>query len=252
MPFVKRRPLADPGSIPAVLGMFEAEVRFYREIAPVLGVRVPECFQAESSAAGHVLVLEDLSSWDSGADPVRAAAVLSSMHARWQGRAYERWPWLRSGGAGTDLVADLFDTSWPALESRPDCPAPVGHLGRRLFGRVREAEAAGEVAGPKTLVHGDASLHNMRTSADAEIALLDWEDVSYAPAATDLTWLVVSSVEPGRWDEVVDGYGEARGFVETLPAMAVQGLLSFADTTIGSDQAIGWTVRLEEVQRRLA
>ena len=36
---VKRREPAVPGSIPAVLKMFESEVRFYREIAPLVGVR---------------------------------------------------------------------------------------------------------------------------------------------------------------------------------------------------------------------
>ena len=36
---VKRREPAAAGSIPAVLKMFESEVRFYREIAPVVGVR---------------------------------------------------------------------------------------------------------------------------------------------------------------------------------------------------------------------
>lgn len=193
---MKRRPIANPGSIPAVLGMFEAEVRFYQEVAPVLGARVPVCSHAETTATGHVVVLEDLSSWTEGADPVDAAGVLRSMHSTWQGRAYARWPWLRTGDAGTDLVAALFDASWPAVEVRPECTGPVEQLGAQLVGRVREAETASQAAGPKTLVHGDASLGNMRTSACGEIALLDWEDVGWTPAATDLAWLLVSSVEP--------------------------------------------------------
>ena len=252
MPFVKRRPVAVPGSIPAVLGMFEREVRFYLEIAPVLGVRVPECFRAESAATGFLLELEDLSSWQPGADPLDAARLLHFMHTRWQGQALARWPWLESGAAATPLIGALFDRSFPALEARPDCPAPVKDLGRRLVGRVREAEAQSAHAGPKTLIHGDAALQNMRTSADTEIALLDWEDVSWAPAAGDLAWLVTSSVEPDRWDEVIDGYGGVQGFVETLPAVAVQGLLSLSGTTVGSEEAIGWTERLGEVHRRLA
>jgi hypothetical protein len=36
---VKRRGLPAPGSIPEALDMFRSEVRFYREIAPVIGVR---------------------------------------------------------------------------------------------------------------------------------------------------------------------------------------------------------------------
>ncbi|MGY4767685.1 hypothetical protein ACXC9Q_12280 [Kribbella sp. CWNU-51] len=66
---VKRREPAAAGSIPAVLKMFESEVRFYREIAPVVGVRVPACYQAEENADGTLLVLEDLSAWTPGAEP---------------------------------------------------------------------------------------------------------------------------------------------------------------------------------------
>ena len=62
-PFVKRRTPAVPGSIPDVLGMFTGEVRFYREIAPLPGVRVPACYTAEDTAGGTLLVLEDLSGW---------------------------------------------------------------------------------------------------------------------------------------------------------------------------------------------
>ena len=41
--WVQRRELAAPGSIPAALGMFVAEVRCYRQIAPVVGVRRATC-----------------------------------------------------------------------------------------------------------------------------------------------------------------------------------------------------------------
>ena len=56
--FVKRRGPPLPGSIPDVLGMFTAEVRFYREIAPQVGVRVPECYEASAGPEGTLLVLE--------------------------------------------------------------------------------------------------------------------------------------------------------------------------------------------------
>lgn len=65
---VKRRSWPEPGSIPDVLDMFRCEVRFYREIAPVAGVRVPACYQVEETAEGTLLVLEDLSAWQPGAD----------------------------------------------------------------------------------------------------------------------------------------------------------------------------------------
>jgi hypothetical protein len=62
----KRREPPDPGSIPDVLDMFRCEVRFYQEIAPVVGVRVPACYRAEATEDGTLLELEDLSSWHPG------------------------------------------------------------------------------------------------------------------------------------------------------------------------------------------
>lgn len=72
--FIKERIRPEPGSIPALLGMFERELRFYREVAPKVGPGVPACYEAEETASGYRLVLEDLSTWREGADPVRVAA----------------------------------------------------------------------------------------------------------------------------------------------------------------------------------
>jgi hypothetical protein len=98
--FVKRRGVPAPGSIPDVLQMFRSEVLFYREVAPVVGVRVPDCYQAEEISEGTLLVLEDLSSWTPGADPVEAAAGLSGLHRRWQGRADDVAVVMSTGGRG--------------------------------------------------------------------------------------------------------------------------------------------------------
>src|SRR5215210_3487403 len=105
--------------------MFRAEVRFYREIAPVVGVRVPRCLEGEDTSGGTRLVLEDLSSWTPGADPARVGAELAALHERWVGRALTCWPWLRRVGAATELVAELFDQTWPQLRRRGDVTAEV-------------------------------------------------------------------------------------------------------------------------------
>ena len=102
-----------------------------------------------------------------------------------------------------------------------------------------------------TLVHGDASLANMRTGPGGELALLDWEDVSAAPGVLDLAWLLVSSVDPLRWDEVIAAYGPAGRIAEVLPAVITQGLLSLADTPPGSAEAVAWVGRLETAAERL-
>lgn len=230
-----------PGSIPDVLRMFESEVRFYREIAPVVGVRVPECYQSESGPEGTLLVLEDLSEWAPGAEPGAAAQVLRELHDRWVGRA--DWGWLRPLGAGEDLVADLYDRTWPALAERSDLSAPVRAFGERLVGRVVEIEKAVGQAGALTLAHGDASAQNMRTGPDGVVALLDWEDVSVAPGVLDLAWFLVSSVDPARWQEALSAYGTSEGISAVMPSVMVQGYLSASDLPDG--EAVRWNARLE-------
>lgn len=248
---MKRRDLPAPGSITEALDSFRAEVRFYREIAPVAGVRVPACYEAVDTGDGTVLVLEDLAEWQPGADPVASARVLSGMHQRWAGQAHLRWPWLRPIGAAVDLVEELFGRVWPELASRAELTAPVRELGEHLVGKVTQREHEIGLAGPVTLVHGDASLQNMRTGPAGEVALLDWEDVSAAPGELDLAWLLVSSVEPTRWDETIAAYGPAAGLAHVLPAVAVQGLLSLSGTSAGSAEAAAWGQRLGAAARRL-
>ncbi len=208
--FVKQRGVPAPGSIPAALDIFRSEIRFYREIAPVIGVRVPACYRAETGADGTVLVLEDLSAWTPGADPMAAARTLARMHHQWAGQAAARWPWLRPVGAAVELVEDLYARTWPALAQRSDLPGGVRRLAGQLVGQVTASEYATAAAGPLTLVHGDASAANMRTSPSGEVALLDWEDVSAAAGVGDLAWFLVSSVEPGDWDATIDAYGSGR------------------------------------------
>jgi hypothetical protein len=263
--YVKRRAAAPAGSIPEALDQFAAEVRFYREIAPVLtstGIRVPACYRAEDSGDGTLLELEDLSAWRPGADPAAAAAALGGMHRRWAGEAPARWPWLRPVGAAIDLVERLYTQTWPRLAARGDLPAGLAEFGARMVGRVTAAEYGIAAAGPLTLVHGDAQARNMRTGPDGEVALLDWEDVSAAPGALDLGWLLTASTDPARWDEVIAAYGGPGGspgragvmadpLARVLPAVMVQGLFSMADEPAGSPEALAWTGRLAEALRRV-
>jgi Phosphotransferase enzyme family len=249
--YVKQRGRPSQGSITEALDSFRAEVRFYREIAPVAGVRVPACYRAEDTDEGTVLVLEDLSGWQPGADPLAAVGVLADMHRRWAHEADTRWPWLRPVGAAADLVEQLYAQVWPEVAGRPDLTASVRVLGERLVGKVTESERLISAAGPLTLVHGDASMRNMRTGPGGRVALLDWEDVSAAPGVLDLAWLLVSSVEPARWDEAIAVYGASGDVTRVLPATAVQGLLSLFGTAVGSAEASAWIGRLDAAAGRL-
>ena len=77
--------------------------------------------------------------------------------------------------------------------------------------------------------------------------------MSAAPGVVDLAWLLTSSVDPARWDEVIAAYGPTPpgGLDRVLPAVMVQGLLSMADTPAGSAQSLAWADRLDAACRRL-
>jgi Ser/Thr protein kinase RdoA (MazF antagonist) len=250
MVFEKRRRWAPAGSIPHALSMFESEVRFYREVAPEVGVRVPACIEAIEGDEGTLLRLEDLSSWLPGADPVSIAVELQRLHRRWEGRALDRWPWLRPPGAAATLIGELYDDTWPRLATRADIDGPVRKLGQSLVGAVEAAEHAEGTAGPLTLCHGDASIANVATGPSGEIAFLDWEDVRWAAGVTDLAWLLVSSVPPTAWDAVIGAYGDA-DLEAVLPSVAAQGLFALSDLADGSAEALPWVERLSEAACRL-
>ena len=150
--FEKRRAPAEPGSIPAVLTMFSSEVRFYRDVAPLLRdvVRVPACAVAEVLEDGSThLVLEDMSSLTPGGDPVAIARSLRALHDAFAGAPVGRWPWLRRPGTAAELIASLYDRTWTTVLSvRADLPTEVRWLGDVLVGKVALAERLEGLAGP--------------------------------------------------------------------------------------------------------
>lgn len=88
--------------------------------------------------------------------------------------------------------------------------------------------------------------------------LADWQpgaDPVVAAAVlsgiVDLAWLLVSSVDPARWDEVIDAYGPVTGLAAALPAASVQGLLRLVPTIQDSPEASGWVRRLDAAAHRL-
>lgn len=244
--FVKERSKPSPGSIPALLGMFEREVRFYREVAAYVGVRVPKCHEATETEDGYRLVLEDLSSWEAGGDPVEVARSLRHLHERWAAIAAERWPWLDREGAAAAEIGALYDRVWPTVSARSDVTPTLRAIGVSYVGRVEALERHEASFGRPTLIHGDASLRNVRTAASHEVAFLDWEDVRTASGAIDLTWLLVSSVSPDEWDAVVAAHGAPADEMQAAwPYAITQGILAFSDHAPGSAEAAGWVERLE-------
>ncbi len=118
--FTKRRDAATPGSIPDVLQMFTREVRFYREVAPDVGVRTPACSPRRGArrrdpprARGPLVVAARART------PRSPPGCSVTCTSRWEGRAVERWPWLPRPDLG-DLVGELYDEAWASARERPE------------------------------------------------------------------------------------------------------------------------------------
>jgi aminoglycoside phosphotransferase (APT) family kinase protein len=180
---------------------YEREVRFYRELAGTTTVRVPASFAAEFDATtlAHVLLLEDLSSYESPsivdvADERLARRVvdeLALLHAAHWGIEREgpprssTEPYEAAFAEGIALVAPYLDA-----ETEPLVPRYLATGGSR-FARMADA--------PRTIVHGDVHLANLMLPAGGEgrPAFVDWQGWRVGTGTEDLGRFLVSSVEPG-------------------------------------------------------
>lgn len=222
-PLIWKRSSADATARASFQRGYEAEVEFYRAIAPRSGVAVPRSFVAayEERTGAHVLVLEDLSaSMSSGlmreVAVEEAAAVLDELarlHAS---------EWATSGAL---QAAEDFARLRPFVEEHAAAGRP--YLSEHVDDRVRQRtrryadEVAGYFAalsaGPQTRTHGDVHPDNVllphsgnANSGDARPVLIDWQGSRIdAPMRDVARFLVLAlTVEDRREheDELLDHY----------------------------------------------
>ncbi|CAN5200266.1 phosphotransferase [soil metagenome] len=219
-------PSADPASRAMVIGAYAIELRFYREIAPTVQVKVPmvhhQAIDLETGA--FTLVMEDLAPAVQGdqvagctPEQARAAAVnLAGLHGpRWcdptladiEGLAIQ----------GPDDAAMLAEFYGPALDIFIDGlgdllePATVDTLRATLAVAEPWTLARGERFG---LVHGDYRLDNLMFLPDSDVVTaVDWQTLSLGLPVRDLAYLVGTglSVDDRRASEedIVAAYHSA-------------------------------------------
>ncbi len=168
------------------------------------------------------------------------------------------WASLSTAGRGCDAAVPVRSSSASCTTAlgrrssgRHDLPPRVQRFGAEMVGHAASAERMHSGDGRLTLVHGDASGRNQRTSPTGEIVFIDWEDVSLGDGIADIAWFLVSSVGPERWQEVLDAHPDTSELRAVLPAAMVQGLFSLNGTEEGSEDADGWIKRLETAASRL-
>jgi hypothetical protein len=203
-----------PRIVVALGGLGRAEVGFYRDAAPAVPLVVPRCRQAEASVGSFRLVLDDLVT--AGATTFRlgddlpigaieeALAALAVLHGTfWDDRrlASRAWRWCRSFvPAGEATLGWLLAPALSAVGRRRAglaLPAAVGR-GLARYARRRTPALRRLDHGPQTLLHHDCHPGNMAQVADGRIVLFDWQLVRAGPWASDVAYLLATSVSAAQ------------------------------------------------------
>lgn len=183
----------------------EREVLLYERLLAGKRFGAPELYASlrDEERGLHWLFLEDVGEWklEWCEKEVWPAAFrwMARMHAGMLGREADLLSLGCLDAHGPDFYCDLLDSARRSLRKNGEPQALVrfDELVKRYF-KNTVSHLAGR---PRTLVHGDASCHNLMV-ADGEIRPIDWE------------WAAVGE---GAWDvaKLLSGWGkEKEGFIE--------------------------------------
>ena len=186
------------------LGIYDREVRFYRELAPRIGGPLADChFAAIAGDGSFTIVLEDLAPATQG-DQIAGCGVeqarlamrsLAQLHAPvFADPQLGATPWLNQGTVLTQaLVTQLLE----GFVERHGGRVSDAHLEvcRRFVASMDGWTQ--ELRPPLGLVHGDYRLDNMlfgEPDAPRAFAVVDWQTVGWGQAMTDASYFIGGSL----------------------------------------------------------
>jgi hypothetical protein len=209
---VVKLPSEDAGSrgMGSAMGVYEAEVRFYQHIAPLIKARVPHMYSGavDPGTGRFTLVIEDLGptavpgDMIKGSTPEQTALAIDELVPLqapiWDSPAVTGHPWL-----------DVSRTEM-LFAQVPHCVDPfrerfAGRLAPEHMALVEElAPQAPSVTRtiwkpPFVVGHGDYRLDNMMfgsTAADPPIVVLDWQAARLAPPLLDAAIFLSACLTP--------------------------------------------------------
>lgn len=211
---VVKLPSADPTSRATGIALrnYEREVKFYRELAGTVDIRVPACFHAEwhEDSGDFALVLEDMAPARQG-DQVAGCSVetaaatvaeLARLHGpRWDDPALDDVDWLsRRAPEDAQALAGLWEMMLPGFlatyrQHLSDEQAMVlDAFGPRLTAWLDARRGA------RTVTHGDFRLDNL-LFGDADgvappVTAVDWQTPGHSVAAADLSYFIGAGLLP--------------------------------------------------------
>jgi aminoglycoside phosphotransferase (APT) family kinase protein len=174
----------------------QVEVRFYTELAPTLGVRVPRCVHAGIDPdSGHGMILMN----DLVSDGARFLTALSPYSVDAASRTLEQMAILHTAPVDRDrawlaprLDGYLEYVSEEVLQKQLDDGRAEGlSAGTRRADRVRGAFLAlarRAKAESRHYIHGDAHAGNLYLDRDGQPGLVDWQVVQRGPWELDVAY----------------------------------------------------------------
>jgi aminoglycoside/choline kinase family phosphotransferase len=263
--FVKTLLLEEPPlSAPrASLTMYRTELDFYRQIRPRLEVEAPQMYggDLEESTGRFIVLIEDLglrgarfpnATGSLSADEVAGLlATLARVHARyWASPALERdFPWLERPLAGE--MVEWFRDLGPRImrkQLRLDWKAalvePLHRSEEQLWDALWKLQAILDEQ-PLALIHGDAHVGNTYLLPDGGGGLLDWQLTKAGSWAHDLTYLIVTALDPElrriHERELIAGYLSALAKLGVTPPSEADAWLLYRQNVVWG-LVIGWVL----------
>lgn len=185
---------------------FEREVRFYREVAPSVPIRLPRCYYAAMGSPASVLVMEDLT-FATPCDQVTGlhatqvieiARLVGRLQGKfWNNHALASLAWMPT--TNRELWVH-FDSLWGSFVEGFDgsMEKPARELGARLRGKSQWLENEVDRR-PRTLVHSDLKADNILLGPPGTpdcILILDWQLAIRSMGAFDVARLMGGSELP--------------------------------------------------------
>jgi aminoglycoside/choline kinase family phosphotransferase len=231
-----------PGSLAlaTALNMYELEVGFYRDIAPLTEMRIPQCHLADFDpiSKAFTLVLEDLSLHSRAGDVLTPenldvvsdilAELVGLQAPLWNSTVLRKFPWI-TPQATTASMLDQMAQGLPGFLERFGHGLSDDHL--ELFERVlpRVGDWARSWKEPLVVQHGDFRLDNFAfgTSDDAPpVTVFDFQTIRIGPPGVDVAYLIGASLSVE--DRRASDRDLLTGYHQRLLASGVEGF-SFDD-----------------------
>jgi Phosphotransferase enzyme family len=226
---IAKCPSLDPASrdVAQRLGGYMLEVNWYRTLADTVPVPRPHCHfaQIEDNGVDFLLLLADCAPARqgdqlAGADAAITIDTAAALHAPlWNSSQLDTIAWLHKDNRA--IIRALFPGMFAMFAERY-----AGRLDAECLelgaGIVERLDAYLErVPHARTLTHGDLRIDNVLFAPDAgECFIIDWQTLGIGSGATDIAYLVGTSVA----DPAERARADERGFARWIAALQARGV----------------------------